>query len=85
MTYPPPTIIIVEVGASCSRQAALPDLTSCYEVTLCQEKFPFGHNCFLKVSGKSLVEQSPALATLLFVDQDIVLPTVQWFAESPAI
>ena len=28
VTYPPPTIIIVEVGASCSRQASLPDLTS---------------------------------------------------------
>ena len=76
VTYPPPTIIIVEVGASRSRQASLPDYASCYEVTLCQEKFPFGHNCFLKVSGKSLFEQSPALATLLFVDHDIVMPTV---------
>ena len=28
VTYPPPTIIIVEVGASCSRQAALPDYAS---------------------------------------------------------
>ena len=67
---------VVEVGASRSRQVPLPDLASCYEVTLCQEKFSFGHNCFLKVSGKSLVEQSPALATLLFVDHDIVMPTV---------
>ena len=44
----------------------------CYEVTLVKEWVPFGHNCFLKTSGKSSIEQSPALATLLSVDQELV-------------
>ena len=48
---------------------------SCYEVTFVKSQFyklsfspDFNHICCLTVSEKSLILQSPALATLLFVD-----------------
>ena len=49
------------------------------------QRSPHVIKLLLKASGKSYVYQFPALATLIYVDSDLSLPTGQWSAVSPTV